>query len=288
MYNIILCIDDKSKISEILVNKFKKNKKFKILKICNSINDIININNREKNIFILIDFPYLIPKNLLESNIFINCHGSLLPDYRGHHATGWAFINMNEYIGYTIHLVEEKFDSGKILYQDKFKINKNETFNTLKNKIILSIQKNYDKVVLSFMDGKIKPKIQKSKFPIYVTKRNLRDCYIEWDNSAKYIENFIRSVSFPSAPGAFTIYKNQKIIIHKVEIYNSQDYIETPGHILLIDEKGVLVKVKDKAVWIIEVIIENKIRMANEIFNTIGQRLGIDLINEKLIQLGIK
>ena len=58
-------------------------------------------------------------------------------------------------------MVEEKFDSGKILYQDKFKIKENETFNTLKNKIILSIQKNYDKVVLNnFMDGKIKPKLK--------------------------------------------------------------------------------------------------------------------------------
>lgn len=50
----------------------------------------------------------------------INIHPSLLPLYKGIDSIKRAYDNKEEYIGVTIHYVNEKIDDGEIIAQDKF------------------------------------------------------------------------------------------------------------------------------------------------------------------------
>jgi folate-dependent phosphoribosylglycinamide formyltransferase PurN len=51
---------------------------------------------------------------------FINFHGGINPKYRGQHPVYWALAEKDpEHAGFTIHLVDEGVDTGKILYQSK-------------------------------------------------------------------------------------------------------------------------------------------------------------------------
>ena len=65
----------------------------------------------------------------------LNIHPSLLPKFKGLN-THERVLNKNEkYSGFTIHLVNKKLDSGKILFQKKIKILKNDNKRILENKI---------------------------------------------------------------------------------------------------------------------------------------------------------
>ena len=57
-----------------------------------------------------------------KNNIFINKHSSLLPSFRGLLPYIWTKIN-NVENGISVHLVEKKIDSGKVIFQKK--INRN-------------------------------------------------------------------------------------------------------------------------------------------------------------------
>jgi phosphoribosylglycinamide formyltransferase-1 len=57
----------------------------------------------------------------------VNCHGGLLPDYRGDKAYMHTYANIEEEYGTTIHFMNDKFDDGEILLQGKLKLYLDET-----------------------------------------------------------------------------------------------------------------------------------------------------------------
>ena len=69
-------------------------------------------------------------------NKIINIHPSLLPKYKGLNTHIRAIKNKDRFSGCTVHLVNSKLDSGKIILQKKVKINKNDNHRTLKKKVL--------------------------------------------------------------------------------------------------------------------------------------------------------
>lgn len=66
----------------------------------------------------------------------LNRHNALLPKNRGRLTPFWVLFKEEKETGVSIHFVEEKMDSGKIVVQERYAVNKNDTFNTL-------VKKNY-------------------------------------------------------------------------------------------------------------------------------------------------
>ena len=66
----------------------------------------------------------------------LNIHPSLLPKYKGLNTHYRAIQNKEKYSGCTVHLVNSKLDSGKIILQKKVKISKKETPSSLQKKIL--------------------------------------------------------------------------------------------------------------------------------------------------------
>ena len=132
--------------NSFLVNRAKK---LKIPIVVFSKNDLNNFNElykalveKEVDYIVLAGFLLKIPIKMIEkySNKIINLHPSLLPKYGGRGMYGnnvhKAVLDANEDIsGITIHLVNEKYDDGKILFQKKCKIASNETISSLSKKI---------------------------------------------------------------------------------------------------------------------------------------------------------
>ncbi|MFQ5612756.1 MAG: methionyl-tRNA formyltransferase [Anaerolineae bacterium] len=61
----------------------------------------------------------------------INIHPALLPRNRGLFPYFWAIANGDEETGVTIHWVDEKFDTGEILLQEKFPLRPEDTITSL-------------------------------------------------------------------------------------------------------------------------------------------------------------
>ena len=66
----------------------------------------------------------------------LNIHPSLLPKYKGLNTHHRAIQNKEKYSGCTVHLVNSKLDSGKIILQKKVKLSKEETPSSLQKKIL--------------------------------------------------------------------------------------------------------------------------------------------------------
>jgi phosphoribosylglycinamide formyltransferase 1 len=78
----------------------------------------------------------------------LNIHPSLLPKFKGLNTHERAIRNKEKYSGCTVHFVNSKLDSGKIILQYRVKINKNETPKTLAKRILVQEHKLYPKAIL--------------------------------------------------------------------------------------------------------------------------------------------
>ena len=77
----------------------------------------------------------------------LNIHPSLLPKFKGLNTHERALKNKEIYSGCTVHFVNSKLDSGKIILQKKVKIFKNETPKSLAKKILIQEHKLYPKAI---------------------------------------------------------------------------------------------------------------------------------------------
>jgi phosphoribosylglycinamide formyltransferase-1 len=85
--------------------------------------------------------------NNFNGNI-LNIHPSLLPKFKGLKTHERAIKNKEKYSGCTVHFVNSKLDSGKIILQKKVRIYKNESPKTLAKKILTQEHKLYPKAIL--------------------------------------------------------------------------------------------------------------------------------------------
>jgi phosphoribosylglycinamide formyltransferase 1 len=73
----------------------------------------------------------------------INIHPSLLPKYKGLNTHERAIINKDKFSGCTVHYVNTKLDSGKIIMQKKVRILPKDTSLSLAKKILKKEHKLY-------------------------------------------------------------------------------------------------------------------------------------------------
>ena len=77
----------------------------------------------------------------------LNIHPSLLPKYKGLNTHARAIKNKDKYSGCTVHLVNAKLDSGKIILQKKVRIFKQDTVYKLKKRVQKQEYKLYPKAI---------------------------------------------------------------------------------------------------------------------------------------------
>ena len=78
----------------------------------------------------------------------LNIHPSLLPKYKGLNTHQRVLDKKEKYSGCTVHFVNAKLDSGKIILQKKVKISKNETEASLAKKVLAQEHKLYPEAIL--------------------------------------------------------------------------------------------------------------------------------------------
>ena len=138
----------------------------------------------------------LIGKEILDKITIINTHPSLLPKYRGVHALAWAMINMEKELGFSIHLMNEHVDDGDILEQFRVEYN-TQTAQEMLNLFDEYVEQNLGRVVLAYMNNKITPIKQNREEATWLTKRNLTDCIIDFNQSHKQIKAMFRTLEPP-------------------------------------------------------------------------------------------
>ena len=115
---------------------------------------ISTLKKNEIKIICLAGFMKILSKSFIKKfkGKILNIHPSLLPKYKGLNTHKRALKNNEKYSGCTVHLVNSKLDSGKIILRKKVKISKNETENSLAKKILVEEHKLYPKAILKIFN----------------------------------------------------------------------------------------------------------------------------------------
>jgi phosphoribosylglycinamide formyltransferase-1 len=79
----------------------------------------------------------------------INIHPSLLPKYKGLNTFQRAFKNKEKVTGCTVHYVNNKLDSGKVILQKKIYVVPNDSEQTLKAKVQAKEYRAYSESIVS-------------------------------------------------------------------------------------------------------------------------------------------
>ena len=97
-----------------------------------------DLKSNDIKLICLAGFMKILSKDFIKNfkGKILNIHPSLLPKYKGLNTHERAIQNKEKYSGCTVHLVNSKLDSGKIILQKKVKLSKKETPLSLKKKIL--------------------------------------------------------------------------------------------------------------------------------------------------------
>ena len=98
----------------------------------------------------LAGFMKILSKNFIKKfkGKILNIHPSLLPKYKGLNTHQRVLNNKEKYSGCTVHFVNARLDSGKIILQKKVKISKKDTEISLAKKILVQEHKLYPEAIL--------------------------------------------------------------------------------------------------------------------------------------------
>lgn len=197
----------------------------------------------------------VIPKSLIEKKTLINIHYSLLPQYRGLHSVVWAILNNEEFLGYTVHIMNEYIDDGPIIYQYKEKNDFVSTATEYIEKFNLHVQHNIGNIIEQYLRKEIIPSPQDKRYASWVGKRNYNDCRINFNSTIKELQAFFRALNSPY-PLPYFIYNGETFTVNTPQFYHCE--VKTHiGRILNIDMDGIWVKIKDGYI-IFKEIIDNK------------------------------
>lgn len=97
----------------------------------------------------------------------VNIHPSLLPKYRGPNPYMQTILHGEKYSGVTLHLMNEKYDGGAILSQEKVEILSNDTSKELREKSVRVARKLVSELITDLNDKIITPIAQSEKLATY-------------------------------------------------------------------------------------------------------------------------
>ena len=148
---------------ELIISDNPKAKGLKFGKIFNISNKVFNyknktiaekkiiseIKNKKIKLICLAGFMRILSKSFIESfkSKILNIHPSLLPKYKGLNTHKRAISNSEKYSGCTVHIVNSRLDSGKIILQKKVKISKSDTAKSLSKKVLIQEHRLYPKAI---------------------------------------------------------------------------------------------------------------------------------------------
>ncbi|MEI9935459.1 MAG: phosphoribosylglycinamide formyltransferase [Ferruginibacter sp.] len=129
----VLSIAEKENIPSLLINKER---------FFNEDAYLSELKNHAIDFIVLAGFLWKIPSLLIKAypNRIINIHPALLPKYGGKGMYGYfvheaVIDSKDKESGITIHYVDEQYDHGNIIFQEKCLINENDTPDSLAKKI---------------------------------------------------------------------------------------------------------------------------------------------------------
>jgi methionyl-tRNA formyltransferase len=162
----------------------------------------------------------------------INVHASLLPRWRGAAPIQAAILNGDPETGVSIMKMDPGIDTGGILSQRAIPILSSDTAAALNERLAQAGAELLIETLPPYLRGEITPTPQPEDRASYAPMLEKEDGRLNFSQTAAGLERRVRALN--PWPGAFTVWENQPLKIHKVHVIQEH---ASPGELLVVGDQ---------------------------------------------------
>ena len=247
------------------------------VKIRNEYEDVLKY---EPDMIVTCAYGQILPKELLDYPKYkcINVHASLLPKLRGGAPIHHAIMDGYDKTGITIMYMDVKMDSGDIISQNETEITKDDTLESLHDRLSEMGKDLLLETLPNIISGNIKPLKQDEAEVTYGYNITKEDEKIDFTKTNVEVDNKVRALN--PTPGAYTTINGKRMKVYDVRIGNRYYAKTEPGTIVGFEKDGICVVAGDNEIILTDIAIEGKKRcLVKDYLNGIDKKdlLGVVL-----------
>ncbi len=218
---------------------------------------------KDFDLSVVIEYGRIIPERLLSVPKYktINIHPSLLPLYRGPTPIQAALLHGDDKTAVTIMQMDASMDTGPILLQKEIAVDPDDTFSTLRDKLMPLALDALIETIPGFIDGSIKAKAQNNTLATYCKLLTREDGQIDWKKTNAEIYNQYRALT--PWPGIWTILNGKRLKMLEIKPTDTHLY---PGKLSL-NKNNIYIGTSDGAIEVLSLQLEGKSEMTAKIFS---------------------
>lgn len=201
------------------------------------------------DLMVVIAYGLILPKAVLDIPRLgcINVHASLLPRWRGASPIQHAILYGDSVSGVTIMHMDVGLDTGAMLSKVECPIMPTDTAGSLHDKLAQISAQPLLATIDALAANKAHSETQNNELATYAGKINKEDARINWQDDALDIDRKVRA--FNPWPIAYTLLEEEILRIHQAQPMDFESD-KTPGTVLSIDRKGMLVATGSKVLLV--------------------------------------
>ena len=196
------------------------------------------------DILLTMAYGQIVPLGVLETPKIkaLNLHGSLLPKYRGASPIQASLFNGDKVTGVTLMEMVEAMDAGNMFFKTECLISEDDNYDTLQLKIAEAAFVAFDEGIEKIVNENYQGEPQNLDEVSFTKKVKPEDQIINFNQKSVDVINKIRALT--SEPGAYFVYKNEKIKVQKAILVDSKENA-IPGKISKYDKSAFYIETQD-------------------------------------------
>ncbi|TBW29048.1 methionyl-tRNA formyltransferase [Gramella sp. KN1008] len=256
------------KLKESAVKVYAKSQGLKVLQPTNLKSEEFHkeLKDLDPNVQVVVAFRML-PKSVWDLPEYgtFNLHASLLPQYRGAAPINWAIINGETKTGVSTFFLDEKIDTGEIIFQKELEISETENVGSLHDRLM----ETGAELVVQTLNAIGSDEVMKEPQPIdsslksapKLTRENTK---IDWNAPVDEIYNLIRGLD--PYPGAWCFMEDTseqvQVKIYEVDKIKQEHHL--PNGTVIVNDKQIKVAALDGHIIIHEIQLPGKRKMRSK------------------------
>lgn len=215
------------------------------------------------NVQVVVAFRML-PKsvwNFPEYGTF-NLHASLLPQYRGAAPINWAIINGEKKTGVSTFFLDERIDTGNMIFQEKLKIDADENVGALHDRLMETgaqlVVKTLNAIARQEVKPQPQPDIEGLKEAPKLSRENTK---IDWNAPVDEIYNLIRGLNPYPAAWCYLEDASEEVKVKIFDIQKLKQEHHLPNGTVTVNEDTIKVAAMDGYIIIDEIQLPGKRKM---------------------------
>lgn len=183
---------------------------------------------------VVVAYGRILTKEILDIPVYgcVNVHGSLLPRHRGASPIQWSIVCGDKKTGVTTMLMDEGIDTGDMLEVAELPITKEDTAETLHDRMALAGAKLLSSTIFGLVEGRIQPVKQPEEGVSYAPILTKEMGKLDFSKSAECLSCLIRG--FYSWPLTYFVHGTRRFKVWQAEpvcgcAYQPGTYFEQDG-----------------------------------------------------------